>query len=73
MSTYGLLRGVARDVHGEKLWLCSERHAFELQIEKEDRNSPADGQLEATCSIAGLPQFIGAHLASTCHINGCLL
>eukprot|EP00435_Cladocopium_sp_Y103_P028344 s1355_g7.t1 len=38
MSTYGPLRGVARDLHGEKLWLCSERHAFGLHTEKEDRN-----------------------------------
>eukprot|EP00913_Durusdinium_trenchii_P031114 g29136.t1 len=29
MSTYGPLRCLARDWHGEKLWLCSERHAFE--------------------------------------------
>lgn len=38
MSTYGPLRGVARDLYGEKLWLCSERHAFGLHTEKEDRN-----------------------------------
>jgi len=38
MSTYGPLRCLARDLHGEKLWLCSERHAFGLHIEKEDRN-----------------------------------
>ena len=41
MSTYGPLRGVARDLHGEKLWLCSERHAFGLHTEKEDRNFSA--------------------------------
>eukprot|EP00439_Symbiodinium_sp_Y106_P035434 s5507_g4.t1 len=38
MSTYGPLRSVARDQHGERLWICSERHAFELLTEKEDRN-----------------------------------
>ena len=37
MSTYGPLRSVARDQHGERLWICSERHAFELLTEKEDR------------------------------------
>lgn len=47
MSTYGPLRGVARDLYGEKLWLCSERHAFGLHTEKEDRNFPA--------SVAVLP------------------
>ena len=41
MSTYGPLRCLARDLHGEKLWLCSERHAFGLHIEKEDRHSQA--------------------------------
>ncbi|CAE7206719.1 VPS18 [Symbiodinium pilosum] len=38
MSTYGPLRSLARDQHGERLWICSERHAFELLTEKEDRN-----------------------------------
>ena len=37
MSTYGPLRSLARDQHGERLWICSERHAFELLTEKEDR------------------------------------
>ncbi|CAK9083711.1 unnamed protein product [Durusdinium trenchii] len=38
MSTYGPLRCLARDWHGEKLWLCSERHAFEVKIHQEERN-----------------------------------
>ncbi|CAJ1422070.1 unnamed protein product [Effrenium voratum] len=37
-STYGPLRSLANDVHGHRLWICSERHAFELVAEKEDRN-----------------------------------
>ncbi|CAK9034053.1 Vacuolar protein sorting-associated protein 18 homolog, partial [Durusdinium trenchii] len=37
MSTYGPLRCLARDWHGEKLWLCSERHAFEVKIHQEER------------------------------------
>ena len=36
MSTYGSLRCLARDFHGEKLWLCAERHAFELKVEREE-------------------------------------
>lgn len=39
MSTYGPLRCLARDWHGEKLWLCSERHAFEVKIHQEERAS----------------------------------
>ena len=52
MSTYGPLRGVARDLHGEKLWLCSERHAFGLHTEKEDRNFPASGALQYVLSLS---------------------
>ncbi|CAE8705116.1 unnamed protein product, partial [Polarella glacialis] len=37
-ATYGALKGLSRDLHGEKLWLCSERHIFELSPEKEDRS-----------------------------------
>ena len=40
MSTYGPLRSLARDQHGERLWICSERHAFELLTEKEYRAWP---------------------------------
>lgn len=39
ISTHGPLRSIARDLHGEQLWLCSERHLFELVAEAEDRNA----------------------------------
>jgi len=36
--TYGSLRGLARDEHGDQLWMCSEKHMFEIVADAEERS-----------------------------------
>lgn len=38
-ATYGSLRGLSRDLHGDRLWICSERHVFEITADREDANA----------------------------------
>jgi len=55
-ASYGGLRGITRDVHGEeKLWLFSEKHLFELTADAEDRN--------VWTLLLRLEQFEDAHIA----------
>lgn len=37
-ATHGMPRGLARDVHGERLWIVSDRQLFEVTSEREDRH-----------------------------------
>eukprot|EP00928_Gymnodinium_smaydae_P053980 TRINITY_DN37833_c0_g1_i1.p1 TRINITY_DN37833_c0_g1~~TRINITY_DN37833_c0_g1_i1.p1 ORF type:complete len:1102 (-),score=277.50 TRINITY_DN37833_c0_g1_i1:4-3309(-) len=37
-ATYGSLRCFARDVHGEQLWMCSDKYLFEIVADREDRD-----------------------------------
>eukprot|EP00929_Paragymnodinium_shiwhaense_P007593 TRINITY_DN111502_c0_g1_i1.p1 TRINITY_DN111502_c0_g1~~TRINITY_DN111502_c0_g1_i1.p1 ORF type:complete len:1137 (+),score=204.22 TRINITY_DN111502_c0_g1_i1:82-3492(+) len=37
-STLGALRGLARDSHEDKVWLCSDKFLFEIEANREDRD-----------------------------------
>lgn len=38
-TNHGIPRGLACDVHGERLWMYSDKQLFEVTPEREDRNS----------------------------------
>mmetsp|Transcript_107503 Transcript_107503/g.342740 ORF Transcript_107503/g.342740 Transcript_107503/m.342740 type:complete len:1086 (+) Transcript_107503:55-3312(+) len=37
-TTHGLPRGLSRDLHGERLWMYSDKQLFEIVAEREDRS-----------------------------------
>lgn len=72
MSTYGPMRSLARDVrpdltqrariqvlrHMGKLWLCSERHAFEIACESEERASAPEKATFPQPTRLELPSYL---------------